>query len=264
MTARRGLSLIGLLVSIVCVVVLLSVMLPALRTATTGLSDSGGQSTASAWAAADKVNLYAIGQSMLAGGLGVGMDSMWASPAASTGRRDVSENTTANLYSLLIMDQRVQPSHLISRGDRGLVEIDDDYDFTAYDPRSGVYWDPSFTADLSRMSNTSWAHMPLQGARYDNHWRNSMSGSFPLFGSRGPEDGVLDPDSVTCHNGQWTGSIWSADGSVRSLESIGSWNASINGGEDNLFRVDDPRRGADAVLGFTRSIDEDGVTLQWD
>ena len=230
----RGLSLVGLLITMACIVVLLSITLPAIRTATTGMSGSGGQATTSAWATADRVNLNAIGQSMLAGGLGSGFDAAWLSPAS------------------------------VSRGDRGLVEIDTDYDFTVYDPRGGVYWDPSFTADLARGSNASWAHMPLQGARHDNHWRSSMSGSFPVFGSRGPRDGIPTVDSVTCPNGSWTGSVWFGDGRVDALESTGAWRGRINGAEDGLFRIDDPQRGADAVLGFTEWLDVDGVELQWD
>jgi len=261
---HRGLSLVGLLLTLVCIVVLLSISLPAIRTATTGMSGSGGQSTASAWAAADQMNLYAIGQSMLAGGLGSGLDATWPTPSSTSGRGDLTQNTTANLYSMMIMDRRVQPSHLVTRGDRGMVEVDGDYDFTVYDPRSGVYWDPSFTADLVRGSNASWAHMPLSGARFDNHWRSSMSGSFPIFGSRGPRDGIPSINSVTCPNGAWTGAVWFGDGRVEPLQSIGGWTGRINGVEDNLFREDDLQRGGDAVLGFTRQIDENGATLQWD
>ncbi|HBZ96979.1 MAG TPA: hypothetical protein DEO57_03960, partial [Phycisphaerales bacterium] len=77
----------------------------AIRTATTGGSDRGGQSTTSAWATADRVNLNSIGQSMLAGGLGSGFDAEWLSPASVSRGRDIGLNTTANLYSLLIMEQ---------------------------------------------------------------------------------------------------------------------------------------------------------------
>ena len=264
MSRVRGLSLVGLLITMACIVVLLSITLPAIRTATTGMSGAGGQSTSSAWATTDRVNLNALGQSMLAGGLGTGFDAAWISPASVTRGGDIGWNTTANVYSLLIMEQRVQPSQLVSRGDRGLVEVDADYDYTVYDPRGGVHWDPSFTADLARGSNVSWAHMPLQGARFDNHWRSSMSGSFPIFGSRGPRDGIPTVDSVTCPNGAWTGSVWFADGRAEGLQSIGAWRGRIHGGKDNLFRIDDPQRGADAVLGFTRSLDDNGVDLEWD
>ena len=112
MNRVRGLSLIGLLITMACIVVLLSITLPAIRTATTGGSDRGGQSTTSAWATADRVNLNSIGQSMLAGGLGSGFDAEWLSPASVSRGRDIGLNTTANLYSLLIMEQRVQPLQL--------------------------------------------------------------------------------------------------------------------------------------------------------
>ena len=42
-TSRRGYSLVGLLVTLVCIVVLLSITLPAMRTATTGMNEDGTQ-----------------------------------------------------------------------------------------------------------------------------------------------------------------------------------------------------------------------------
>lgn len=258
----RGLSLIGILVTLVCIVLLLSFTLPALRTATTGITPQGTQAPNSAWGAAEMLQLQALGQSVLTQNI-LG-DSMYSRPSDASGTGDRTLDTTANLYSLLIMERFTVPKQLVRKGDRGYVEIDDDYSWAAYSPRNGVYWDPSFVADLDVLSNVSYAHMPLTGRRVDDYWRASFSTDFPLFGSRGPEDGIDSLNSVTCLDGGWSGRVVFADGHVDFLSSIGSFNRQWNGRADNLFRIDDERNGADAVLGFSESIDEDGVTLQWD
>ena len=132
------------------------------------------------------MQLQALGQVMLTQGLGGGMDSMYPRPSTANGSRDSSFDTTANLYSLLVMERLTMPKHLVRKGDRGYVEVDADYDWTTYSPRNNVYWDPSFVADLDRLSNVSYAHMPLTGRRVEDQWRTSMSSDFLLFGSRSP------------------------------------------------------------------------------
>lgn len=264
MSLHRGMSLVGLLIVLACIVVLLSITLPAMRTATTGFSNQGGQASTSAWAAADQMNLNSMNQALIASGMSRGMDQAWMNPAVVSGTRDVTLNTTANFYSMLVMERLTAPRQLVSKGDQGFVEIDADYDMTAYDPRNGIYWDPQFVADLSRLSNVSYAHMPLTGARFDTHWHGSMASDFPLLGERGPQDGVESAGSVTCRNGVWSGHVSFADGHVDHLTSPRAFSRQFNRGPDGLFTIDDPQRGADAVLGFSSFIDEDGVTLQWD
>jgi type II secretory pathway pseudopilin PulG len=264
MTTRRGYSLVGLLVTLVCIVVLLSITLPAMRTATTGMNEDGTQAPNSAWGASEMMQLQALGQSLLTHGLGTGMDSMYPRPSAADGSQDRTLDTTANLYSLLVMERMTMPKQLVRKGDRGYVEVDTDYDWTTYSPRNHVYWDPSFVADLDQLSNVSYAHMPLTGRRVEDQWRTSMSSDFPLLGSRGPRDGIETIDSVTCPNGMWSGRVLFADGHVDFLQSTGAFNRRSRFGPDNLFTIDDLEYGSDAILGFTESIDEDGVTLQWD
>ena len=104
MTSRRGYSLVGLLVTLVCIVVLLSITLPAMRTATTGMNEDGTQAPNSAWGASEMMQLQALGQVMLTQGLGGGMDSMYPRPSTANGSRDSSFDTTANLCSLLVME----------------------------------------------------------------------------------------------------------------------------------------------------------------
>lgn len=259
MSSTRGLSLVGLLVSLVCMVVLLSLTLPALRTATTGQTATGRQAPNSAFGGVDMMYLQALGQVMNSH-----VDGAWPKPSQATGSRDMSEDTTANLYSYLIMQNMTSPKQLVSKGDRGNVEIDTDYRSTLYDPSNRVYWDPSFAADLHDVSNVSYAHMPLTGDRLDKYWRFSMSSAFPLFGNRGPQDGIETADSATCHNGFWSGRVIFGDGHIEFLETPASFSSRSSRGVDGLFRIDDPQRGSDAILGFSEAIDEDGVNLQWD
>ncbi|MBM44231.1 MAG: hypothetical protein CMJ36_04365 [Phycisphaerae bacterium] len=260
----RGLSLVGLLITLACIVVLLSLTLPALRTATTGITPQGTQAPNSAWGATEMLQLQALGQGILTQDMLGGGTNPYARPSESSGTGDRTLDTTANLYSLLIMERITVPKQLVSKGDRGYVEIDHDYSWAAYSPRNGVYWDPSFVADLDVLSNVSFAHMPLTGRRVDDYWRASFSTDFPLFGTRGPEGGIDSLNSVTCLDGGWSGRVLFADGHVDFLPTIGSFTRRWNGQADNLFRIDDERNGSDAILGFSESIDEEGVTLQWD
>jgi hypothetical protein len=263
--ARRGYSLIGLLMTLACTAVLLAITLPSMRSATTGMNADGTQSPNSAWGGVELIQLQSLGQAMLTHGLGSGMDSMYPRPSDASGTKDRTLDTTANLYSLLVMERFTIPKQLVRKGDRGSVEVDTDYDWTTYSPRNNVYWDPSFVADLDVVSNVSYAHMPLTGRRVDTQWRaGTMSSDFPLLGSRGPRDGIETADSVTCPMGKWSGRVVFADGHVDFLNSTSSFNRRSRFGPDNLFTIDDEEGGSDAILGFTESIDEDGVTLQWD
>ena len=255
--SRRGLSLVGMLVTLMCLAMLLAIALPSIQQSVTGIKEEGGKAAVSGWGVQDQLNLYALMQSLNVAALGSNED--FPRPSELSGSRDLGDDTTANLYSLMVMQRMISPKQLVSKVDT-LVEVDDDYDFLQYDPRSRVYWDPAFSADLDDISNVSYAHMPLFGDRLDRHWGPQLSTSFPLFGNRGPRDGIETDESYACFNGLWSGYVAFGDGHVEFLDSPGQFG----NGPDGLFRMDDPDRHADAILGFTSAMDESGPTLQWD
>ena len=246
-----------MLMALACMAVLLAIAIPSLQQSMTGIKEDGGKAVVSGWGLQDQMNLYALMQSMNVAALGGNQD--YPRPSEISGSRDLTEDTTAHLYSVLVMQRLVTPEQLVSRADT-LVEVDRDYDFRCYDPRSRVYWDPSFSADLDEDSNVSYAHMPLFGDRLRDQWGANLSTGFPLFGNRGPRDGIETEESWACFNGLWSGYIAFGDGHVEFLGSPGAFRR----GGDGLFQIDDDNRHADAILGFTSAMDEDGPTLQWD
>lgn len=257
---RRGLTIIGLLVSLTCMLVLVVVLLEAVQSGGTAIGTGGGQGRGgvmgSAMGTVDSVGLQQIVQTLHARRASSPEASF---PMPSYRSRDRSLDTSANLWSLMIAESDIPPQMLVSGMDYGEVEVYESYDHGAFDPHNGIYWDPGFSADLHTMSNVSYAHMPLHGRRLD-HWKKMrMDSSFPLFGHRGPEDGVETVDSVTCPDGTWQGAVAFGDGSVRTLRGVGAFK----GGRDNLFMLEDDG-GSDAILGFTKWMDEYGPTLQWD
>ena len=255
--SHRGFSLVGMLFSLLCLAVLLAIAMPALQQSMTGIKEEGGKAPISGWGLQDQMNLYALMQSLNAASLGSG--EPFPQPSEISGSRDIADDTTANLYSVLVMQRLVPANQLVSQADF-LVDVDRDYDFTMYDPRSRVYWDPAFSADLHEDSNVSYAHMPLYGDRLRDNWSAQMSSSFPLFGNRGPKDGIEREDSYACFDGLWGGYVAFGDGHVDFLDSPSAFRRS----GDGLFSIDDEARHSDAILGFTELMNSDGPVLQWD
>ena len=261
---RRAFSMIGMLMTLLCMFMLMAIAIPAIQQSMTGLKEDGGKVPVSGWGMQDQVNLYALMQGLNTTGLSTG-EGMPV-PSEVSGSRDSSEDTTANLYSLLIMQRYVSPEKLVSKADY-MVDPDDDYDWSVYDPREGIYWDSSFSADLADISNVSYAHMPLYGDRLKDHWgaNMSLSSRFPLFGNRGPEDGIETEESYACFDGKWGGYVAFGDGHVEFLGSPSAYRGNLkSGGVDGLFSIDDTRRHSDAILGFTSRMRSDGPVLQWD
>jgi competence protein ComGC len=258
----RGFSMVGMLFSLLCIGILLAIAIPSMQQSMTGIKEGGGKAAISGWGVQDQVNLYGLMQALNVQALGSGEDLPVPSEASGSG--DISENTTANLYSLLIMQRYVSPEKLVSKADF-VVEPDDDYDWSAHDPRNGVYWDSTFSADLDDVSNVSYAHMPLYGDRLRDQWGRGLSTSFPTFGNRGPRDGIETEESYACFNGLWGGYVAFGDGHIDFLDSPDAFRGGLRrGGPDGLFTIDDEVRHADAMLGFTSRMDSDGPTLQWD
>lgn len=261
----RGMSLIGLLIVLVCIMVLAAISLTAMNKAITG---EGSAQEGTVRSVQDKVNLHEIYRTLVA--YSMDNDGRFLTPSVLAGTGDKTLDTTANLYSAMVMHYGVRPNMLISGNEyNGYVVQDTDYDSLAYDPSAGVYWDPTFEADLDRGSNVSFAHVPLFGERFEKHWRNAMSSSLPILGNRGPKDGIADPNSYSYgRNGVWGGHIVFGDGHIDFTNSFTPGSVFFERGgqrfSDNIFAVEDGMDGADAILSFTKKMTRDGPELQFD
>jgi len=261
---RGGYSLIGMLITMACIVVLMVISLTALNNAVTG---GGETKSGTVHSVQDTMQLTGIYQGLFLHGNSVG--GRFPTPSIISGK-DHSVDTTANLYSAMIAARLVQPETLVSPNEHsGWVEADRDYDYNAYDPAAGVYWDPSFKADLEDISNVSYAHLPLHGERYERNWKIDAAPVFPILGTRGPKDGIEDPTSLTySREGTWAGHLVFGDGSVDFVSTFtpGNLTIEIDGSPvpDSVYSMQAGPDGADAIIAFTRAMTEDGPELQFD
>jgi hypothetical protein len=187
---------------------------------------------------------------------------------------NVTLNTTANVHSMCILQNYYSPEICVSpREPNANVMVCDDYNWEAYDPAAGVFWDPAFRADLEDMSHVSYASMPLFGRRYDEQWMELYDHRFAMIGTRGPKDGVPDPKSVTCaffgSRKKWVGNVCFNDNHVDVLDTFTPRKAvylDATGAEqpDNIFRFDDGRAGGDAILTIVPEMTPTGPALQHD
>jgi hypothetical protein len=259
---RLGFSLIGMLMSLVCIVVISAIMMSSMNKTVTG---NGDASSGSVWGMQNQIQLQTLVQGMIADSFG--RKDQFLVPSVLSGSRDVSENTSANFWSALIAQNLANPEKLIAKGDNGWVE-EANYDWQAVNPRVGQYWDPNFSTDFNEMSNVSYAHMPLYGERLKRWWRNDANGSFPIIGNRGPIDGITRTDSLTLDgDGQWRGWVCYSDGSIKWQEQTETpikWRRSDGASTDNLFVLEDEDNKDDAIIGVTIEMDEWGPVFQWD
>lgn len=186
------------------------------------------------------------------------------------GPEDIALNTTANLYSAMVGQCYFDLDALISPIERNKnVKVDSDYDFADYNPAIDVYWDSDFAADLAKLSNTSYAHLPISGQRKLRSWRFNKKSPNPILSNRGPKDGKADPNSNTCGpHGYWTGHVTFSDGHAEFLKPTAPAavpEIRIDGAQwDNIFAFDDGIDGRDTILSFTKLMTEDGPVLQHD
>jgi len=262
----RGFSLVGILISMAIMVVLFALLMTSLNKAVTG---QGSAVQGTVRSVQDEWYLTALFQSMVAHSVDT-KGERFLTPSEVSGSKDVSQNTTANVYSAMVMKNYTSCHQLISGNEySGSVQEKTDYDMTAYNPAQKVYWDTTFVADLSDLSNVSFAHEPLHGDRFTQHWKNALSSSFPVLGNRGPKDGADNPQSYTYgRNGQWGGHLCFGDGHVTYVDSFtpNGLTYSVRGDikPDNIFKVDAGFDGPDAVLAFTQRMLKAGPMLQWD
>ncbi len=171
-------------------------------------------------------------------------------------------NTTANLYSACIAQNYFSPELCVGPTEpSGRVAVKDNYNYEAYNPTAGFYWDLSFSANLTTVSNTSYAHLPLAGRRRVVEWRDSMNSKFAMIGNRGPAFGQLGTvydQSITLeiHPGrkQWIGNVCFNDNHVETLNTFypeGLNYVDPDGAgvlPDNLF--DNDTEGQSSPLGY--------------
>jgi hypothetical protein len=263
--APRAFSLVGLLITMGCIVVLFAVLMTAMNRSVTG---EGSARLNTVRSMEDQLRLVALVQAMNVHA--AENRDRYLVPSTLAGSDDRGLNTTANLFSAMVALRYVRPEDLISANEySGFVEPCWDYDYRAYSPVNGRYWDPSFKADLRDLSHVSFAHPPLHGERHERYWRATMSGTFPIFGNRGPKDGVENPQSATYgRSGQWGGHLAFGDGHVEFITTFsppGSvWERGGTSRPDNVFALEDGPGGSDAILAFTRRMTRDGPELQWD
>lgn len=271
----RGFGLVGLLVTMACIVVLMAVFMGGLNTAVTGAGKVLPGSVASV---KDEIQLSELFKALLADGLsGGGAGSEGRSggglpvPSDLDRQHDRSKDTTASVWSLIVMSNSAAPKMLVSANERNpSVWVDENYDYEVYDPSNGIFWDPSFKADLTTESNVSYAHMPLCGERLARQWRTpSLDPSFPLIGSRGPRDGKVRPDSwTTGRDGKWAGHLVFGDGHVAWTDSTDAPGRRRGEGPtaraDGLFVMEEGPEGGDAIISFTKLMSSGRPELQWD
>ena len=202
-------------------------------------------------------------------------DGRFPTPSLVVGAsQDSAVNTTASIHSMCIMQNYHSPELCVSpREPNANVMVCDDYDWEAYDPAAGVFWDPAFRADLDDVSHVSYASMPLFGRRYDEQWMESYDARFAMIGTRGPKDGIPDPDSITCEffgpRNEWVGNVCFNDNHVDVLDSFTPRQAvyvDAAGVEhaDNIFRFDDGLVGGDAILTIVKEMTPTGPIIQHD
>jgi len=264
-SGRAGFSMVGMLITMVCIVVLFSLMMTSLNKAVTG---EHSQHAGTVDSFKDETYLYGLFQSMAVHA--ADNKEVYLVPSDLSGSKDISQNTTANLFSAMVMQNYTPTNQLISGNEySGYVEEKTDYNPSLYNPTNRVFWDPSFQADLLRLSNVSFAHMPLYGDRFTKQWRATMDSGIPLLGNRGPKDGVENPQSMSCgKNGVWGGHVAFGDGHIVFTKSFTPTGVvfEIKGQRypDNIFKMEDGPSGGDAMLGFTKSMSKKGPELQND
>jgi hypothetical protein len=260
-----GFSMVGMLITMACIVVLFAIMMTSLNKATTG---QGSQQENTVRSFEDKMYLSALYTSMLTNA--GDNKGRFLTPSEMMPKRDPTLNTTANVFSAMIAQNYTTPKQLISGNEYSpnVWEMEN-YDFTAYDPRAGVLWDKRFQADLNTLSNTSFAHVPLFGKRLEQKWNSTMDSRTAMLGNRGPKDGIANPLSATYgRDGAWRGHIVFADAHVEFIDVFtpNGMTATVEGKTvpDNIFHMEEGPNGLDTILAFTLKMLKNGPELQYD
>ncbi|MHC4320158.1 MAG: hypothetical protein ACYS1B_16665, partial [Planctomycetota bacterium] len=193
-----------------------------------------------------------------------GREASGEAPEAAA--EDFTLNHSANIYSSLIMMNCLTPAVLVSPretsphvGILGYGEGSDPYDWDAYDPLNGVFWDDSFVMhihDPAVGANGSYAHLAAVGERRKLHWRHTSDSTVPIIGTRAPAR-----DFGPGHAGydQWAGNVCFADNHVEQIENF--FPPCLAAPGDNIYAADGehpmgPQAAADAFLAIYISATE--------
>jgi prepilin-type N-terminal cleavage/methylation domain-containing protein len=284
-TKLGGFTLIELLVVMSIIALLLSILMPAL-----------GRARAEAMLTKDQTQVKSIFSGF----------SFWtpshngnypipgleARRAGSTGDlikgrgpEDLTQNDHARMLSMCVMQNLFSTDVLYAPTEQGdFVAPMENYDYNFYDPapQGGGWelWDPTFGNDLTdeivsgddySECNNSYGIMPVTGKRKQQNWGSQSSSTFPIVGTRGPEDG--EPNEFSRSNlfhgieRDWKGTITFGDGHNEVLETFFPVSTTYvdDGGEavmDNIFLEEEDQavdndympngldlgQGADAIL----------------
>ena len=209
--------------------------------------------------------------------------------SSTTAEKSVnSGDSTANLHSIIIFNGYMDPDVVVCPGETNPnIVIDDDYDRGGPDSvlAETDQWDWRFRCDIdganNSWSNVSYANWAPVGDRVATDWWSTLDSHFPVFGDRGPKDGIPNRESLSYQNHgsghKWKGNVVFADGHVPQVTfdkksenpfilDGAVWLDAITGQEmpDNLFANDDKANGSDTWLGVFRRSDESGAIPIWD
>ncbi len=272
----HGFTIIELLVVIAIIVVLASMLIPALSKA-----------MATARTTEDKSHLKNIFESMLL--YSTKNEGKFPQPSV-IGAEYVDTNgssillhdftdTTANLMSYMVGQKYFDTSLLLSPVETNENIVDMNAEALKYNnpdvPEemingNTILWDPTFVGDISLATpgspaHNSYAHLALWGERPRLKWHSGASSSDVLLGNRGPEVQIDNGGTMTINyesntmgfhgrDDAWNGVVVTGDGSTRLLESVlpdGIAYQPLDGGllgPDNLFFCDWEDLGADTKL----------------
>lgn len=266
---RFGLTILELVVATCAIALFFAVIIPAM---TCGCGPRGG-----ARSLKDKTQLKQIHQAMLV--YAEDNNSLLPLPgridpivlANGDHIENVTLNHSAPLYSSMIAQQLINTAIVIGPTEANPFVIEKrDYDFEAYDPVAGSYWDRLFTAriDAERPgSNTSYAHMALAGKRKDDGWTNTADSLRPMLSTRGPEDGATTGEKYTKSltlqlqgaEDEWTGNVVFADNHVEYLNTLEPTTIQdCSNTPRNLFKLDG------GAMSVSIESTENSATRIWD